>query len=553
MMRDMKPVTLLALLLSVIAIGLVACSNDERGLDEDFVTSGAESAAFDSRPAAAPAPAAAAAPAPPRASASAAPAPVPAPSAVSKQSVGLFGLPGNPGIQGPPGSPGQSGSNTPEVQLVSQRRIIIRTVDMTLIVPDVIATLEDISTLAKRFEGWVVSSDRTLTHRGFISIRVPEGDLDAVIIELRDMAEKVESEISTSEDVTDEYVDLQSRLVNQQATEGALLKLLDRAETVEAALSVQRELTRVQEEIERIQGRVKFLEETSAFSLLNIRLELSPMDMEVDAGVDKTVSIRENIRLRATFEPPEGIEDFSFTWDFGDGSEPYRSNRTAPTADEGTRVTATINHTYFDVKDSPFIVEIEMTGFGDAGLVEGDDTLIVEVTELPVIQVFAGESIVSEQGDEVEFSGSFTRPEGLTDVTYKWDFGDGSSPDTGTVPDGVTRVDVVHVYQDFRPFAFQPTLTISAVAEAGDIEAESALSVLVTERPSWTVSGWDAGDSGRTAVRALSVVGIGLQATGIWAAIFSPVWIVILVAAFLIRRSMRGRRSTRNAGEPNDE
>ena len=183
MMRDMKPVTLLALLLSVIAIGLVACSNDERGLDEDFVTSGAESAAFDSRPAAAPAPAAAAAPAPPRASASAAPAPAPAPSAVSKQSVGLFGLPGNPGIQGPPGSPGQSGSNTPEVQLVSQRRIIIRTVDMTLIVPDVIATLEDISTLAKRFEGWVVSSDRTLTHRGFISIRVPEGVRTRIVME----------------------------------------------------------------------------------------------------------------------------------------------------------------------------------------------------------------------------------------------------------------------------------------------------------------------------------------------------------------------------------
>lgn len=545
MMRDMKPVTLLVLLLSGVAIGLVACGSKSFDSDEAFATAGAESSAFGPPGAPAPAPAAAAAaPAPPRALA---PSAMPAPAAASKQSAGgTFGF-------GESEDSTSAGSNVSGVQLAPQRRIIIRTVDMTLIVPDVIATLEDVSALAKRFEGWVVSSDRTLTHRGFISIRVPSDDLDAAIIELRDMAEKVESEISTSQDVTDEYVDLQSRLVNQQATEGALLKLLDRAETVEAALSVQRELTRVQEEIERIQGRVKFLEETSAFSLLNVRLELSPMDMEVDAGVDKTVSIRENVRLRATFEPPEGIEDFSFTWDFGDGSETYRSSRTAPTADEGTRVTATVNHQYYDVKDSPFIVEIEMTGSGDAGLVEGDDTLIVEVTELPVIQVFAGESMVSEQGDEVEFSGSFTRPEGLTDVTYKWDFGDGSSPDTGTVPEGITRVDVVHVYQDFRPFAFQPTLTISAVAEAGDIEAESALSVLITERPSWTVSGWDAGDSGRTAVRALSVVGIGLQAAGIWAAIFSPVWIVILVAAILVRRSMRGRRSTRNVVEPSDE
>ena len=138
---------------------------------------------------------------------------------------------------------------------------------MQLVVTDIAASLDQISNLAKRFEGWVVSSDRSLIHRGAIAIRVPSDQLDDVILLLRGMAEEVESEISTSEDVTDEYVDIQSRLTNQQATESALLRLLDRAETVEEALNVQRELSKVQQEIERMEGRIKFLEETSAFSL----------------------------------------------------------------------------------------------------------------------------------------------------------------------------------------------------------------------------------------------------------------------------------------------
>ena len=108
----------------------------------------------------------------------------------------------------------------------------------------------------------------------------------------------------------------------------------------------------------------------------------------------------EPARFRATFEPPEGIEDFTFTWDFGDGSAPVTSDRTAPTAEKGKRVTATMTHFYSDVKDSPYIVEIEMRGTGDTGVAEGDDTLIVTVTELPTVQVFAGEGQIVDEDEE---------------------------------------------------------------------------------------------------------------------------------------------------------
>ena len=260
-----------------------------------------------------------------------------------------------------------SGTSTDEqAAQVAQRRIIVRTADMALVVDDVSRTIDDVSTLAESMGGWVVSSDRSTRHSGFVSVRVPADSLEETIDDLRELAVEVQSEVTTSKDVTDEYVDTTARLTNQQATQNALIRLLERAEKVEDALKVQNELTRVQEEIERLQGRIKFLEQTSAFSLVNVRLSLASVDMGVDAGADRTVSVGRVARFRATFEPPEGMEEFNYTWDFGDGNR-ITETRTAPTVDEGKRVTATVTHVYGDDRDSPFIVGIEITGIRRRG------------------------------------------------------------------------------------------------------------------------------------------------------------------------------------------
>ena len=563
----MKITTFILALAMVAAFRVIACgsASDESGA----FTRESSADAFSSFSAVPPP----MAPAPPMAAALAPrPEPVPAPPELSIEpkftvtsSEGVAGRTGSPGPQSIGGGTAfdfndnevatQSDSGSPQAQDVSQRRIIIRTVNMQLVVTDIVASLDQISELAKRFEGWVVSSDRSLTHHGAIAIRVPSDQLDDVILLLRGMAEEVESEISTSEDVTDEYVDIQSRLTNQQATESALLRLLDRAETVEEALNVQRELSKVQQEIERMEGRIKFLEETSAFSLVSVQLKLAPSVMLVDAGEDQTVSARIPARFRATFTPPTGIDEFNFTWDFGDGSEPVFSNRTAPTIEGDKRVTATITHFYSDVKNSPYIVEIEMDGYGDTGVTEGSDILIVTVTDIPTVEVFAGEGFVIDQGEEAEFSGSFTRPEGLTNVNYKWDFGDGTAPETGLIPEGSTRVVTAHVYEDFRPFAYQAVLTITADSEVGEIEVASPLTVVVTEKPAWTVAGWDAGDTGRNAVRTLSAVGAGLATAAIWAGIFSPVWIIALGLVYVGRGRLKVRsaKSGRLATEESED
>ena len=581
-------------------------------------------------PAAMPSPVPMVAPPPPRPAAPAAPAAAPAP---ARAPASRFAAPAAP----PPPEPGKVA--TPDLSTEeavasqsTQQRIIVRTANVTLVVQDVSGSVDRIGEVAQSLGGWVVSTIRNEKHRGSISIRVPAGVLDDAIKQLRDMAVEVKAEEITSRDVTDEFVDIQARLKNLLATEEALVKLLDRAEKVEDALKVQESLQGVREEIERHEGRINFLRQTSAFSLINVNLRLAPSEMVVDGGLDRTVTIGQAVRFRAAFKPPEGIDDFFFTWDFGDdsprvtgrgtsratdpdtrftatithfyssekdspyfaeikitgngeaglaegeatlkvevvkssemtvdagsdqtagvgslvrfraffdvpegmesffftwdfgdGSRVISSDRTAPTPEENRRVTATVNHAYHDEKDSPFFAIVKLRGSGEDGIAEGEDTIKVTVTRVPTIEVFAGSGITVEEGEEVEVTGSFTRPQGVTDLRYRWDFGDGSAPVEGQIAEGITTAVAKHVYPDFRPFPFEAKLTITADSEAGKAEASSSLQVRVLESKGWVVAGWSAEDQGKTAVRSLSAVGQGILSGAIWLAIFSPIWLI---------------------------
>ena len=466
------------------------------------------------------------------------------------------GAAGAPGVPGAPAAmkmadPGDGGAEQQFAELATQRRIIIYTVDMTLEVVDVAASLDTVGALAQQMGGWVVSTSRAEKHRGFIAVRVPADRLDEVVGRLRRIAAEVVSEVSSSRDVTDEYVDLTSRLGNLQAAEAALLRLFDRAQTVEEALEVRRTLTDVQGEIEVLKGRIAFLEQTSAFSLVNVTMVLEPQDMEVDAGGEQVAGVGHPVTFRAFFKPPEGIEDFTFTWDFGDASPTVFNNRTAPTAEEGTRVTAPVKHFYEDDQGSPFFAEVTITGTGDSGVVEGKASVIVTISEIPVIEVFAGDHIRVEEDEEASFSASFTRPEGVSDLKFTWTFGDGSPAVTGDVEPGVTTAAAAHAYADHRPVSYTATLTVTGKTDAGDVEASDSVTVRVAEKEGYVIGGWSVGDTGKDAIRALSAVGAGLVILAVWLAIFSPVWIVALaVGLFFWRRRGRAGDDAEKPAEP---
>ena len=446
-----------------------------------------------------------------------------------------------------------SEADSTRAQLVTQRRIIIREVDMSLVVDEIQGAIDDIAEMAEDAGGWVVDSGRWSLHSGSISIRVPADVLDDTIDELRLLANKVDAENTTSRDVTDEYVDLGSRLKNQQATQQALLALLERATSVEAALEVQRDLSRVQEEVERLSGRIKFLEESAAFSIIRVNLSLASVNVEVDAGPDQTVAVGVPVNFRATFIPPDGIEDYSVVWDFGDASGEQVIHRTAPTQKPGELTTATVNHVYSNTTGSPFIAQVSITGTGEGGIIEGKDTLTVAVSKVPAIEVYAGDWKSIFQDEEVPFSGTFTRPGGLTNVSFEWDFGDGTPPRTGELPEGVTRADAVHVYRDFRPEPYAARLTIRADSEVGEVEASEIVQVHVREQLGFVVGGYDFAGSLKSAVRGLSEFAQGLAVVLIWVVIFIPVWAIIAVVIWLVIRGWRWRKSRQRQSMPEQQ
>lgn len=158
----------------------------------------------------------------------------------------------------------------------NEERMIVRTGEMSLVVEDVVGAKDEIAQLAARYEGYVVSSQisgEEQDMRGYISIRVPDDKFESALAELRDLAVRVTSESTDSQDVTEEYVDLQSRLKNAEATESQYLALLAKATDVEDILRIYERLSQVRREIEQIKGRMQYLERTSSMSLITVRLK----------------------------------------------------------------------------------------------------------------------------------------------------------------------------------------------------------------------------------------------------------------------------------------
>ena len=208
----------------------------------------------------------------------------------------------------------------------STDRLIVRTGNIDIVVEDVQTTIDNITQLAESTGGFVVNS---LTWRsgnalqGSISIRVPADSYNNVLKIIRDAAIEVNSENTSASDVTEQYIDLQAKLSNLEATEKQLLLVLEKANTVEDILKVQSQLSATRSEIERIKGSIQYLERTAAMSLLQIKLQQSKLFAEIFVK-KAVVQTREAVYFYA--EISGGFSPFSFEWDFGDGATSTNPN-----------------------------------------------------------------------------------------------------------------------------------------------------------------------------------------------------------------------------------
>ena len=154
-------------------------------------------------------------------------------------------------------------------------RKIIRDAYLGIKVDDFKASFQKVINVAEDVGGFVTSSSSNIDdrdiERGDIQIRIP-GDKFTETLNLLENVGEVRSRNIIGNDITEEYLDLESQLSNLKKEEKRLLEILEKAETVEDILNVERELSRVRTQIDYNTGRLNFLNDRAEFATININL-----------------------------------------------------------------------------------------------------------------------------------------------------------------------------------------------------------------------------------------------------------------------------------------
>jgi hypothetical protein len=158
---------------------------------------------------------------------------------------------------------------------VTIERLVIRTASMDLIVPTTEEAMAQVQDLVEELGGYIVSQNTYQYQDGVqadITLRVPSESFDTALDELREMATTVVHESISGQDVTEEYVDLDSRLRHLEAVEEQLLEFLEEAEDTEAVLAVYEQLSYTQQEIEQVTGRMEYLRDQASMATITVNL-----------------------------------------------------------------------------------------------------------------------------------------------------------------------------------------------------------------------------------------------------------------------------------------
>lgn len=150
---------------------------------------------------------------------------------------------------------------------------IIRHGNINIEVKDYLVARQQIDSLANLYEAAVISESHqeNETQRGnSISIRVPAEKFDLLLGELAKIAHRVDYQQISTEDVTTEYIDVNTRLQNKMKVERNYQRLLSQATSVDDILKIENQLGAVRAEIESLQGRMNYINHQVSKSLITV-------------------------------------------------------------------------------------------------------------------------------------------------------------------------------------------------------------------------------------------------------------------------------------------
>jgi hypothetical protein len=165
-----------------------------------------------------------------------------------------------------PEPPKEAGKGESSV-LDKRAPILIYTATFSMAVFEVNNSLIEVERVAREVGGFVTKrTDRLIT------IRVPAPRFYESVGRIEKLGDMTQRDV-VAQDVTEEFLDTEIRLRNARAVRDRLAQLLARASTVQDSLMIERELNRVASEIDRLEGRLKYLRDRAAFSTITVSFD----------------------------------------------------------------------------------------------------------------------------------------------------------------------------------------------------------------------------------------------------------------------------------------
>jgi hypothetical protein len=164
-------------------------------------------------------------------------------------------------------------ANDPEIDTSQNERIVIYNAVVNVVVERISDSINKIKVVVTGMGGYMQEMSRNS-----ITLKIPAARFQDAIAEVENLGEVTRKDIKGS-DVTEEMQDLKVRLTNAEQVRDRLVKLLDRAETIEEMLNIEKELERITEKIELLKGKILYLQNKVAFSTLTVYFN-SPIPQE---------------------------------------------------------------------------------------------------------------------------------------------------------------------------------------------------------------------------------------------------------------------------------
>ena len=155
-------------------------------------------------------------------------------------------------------------------------RMIIHTARISSNVKDLEKAQHNMEQKVKKYDGYIVEANVYLesdeTSTGKMIVRIPEQHFETFLSEAEAEASKVLDKSVTGQDVTEEYVDISSRVKSKRAVEERLLAFMEDAQKTEDLLKISTDLAKIQEEIEVLVGKMNYLENQTSFSTIELTM-----------------------------------------------------------------------------------------------------------------------------------------------------------------------------------------------------------------------------------------------------------------------------------------